>query len=64
MKLYRLLIDILMFLIPIIVCFYANLIGVSLIMFIYGFIHFKYPWLVTLIKKLYFIKDKTNVVIW
>lgn len=64
MRLYRLTIDILMFSIPIAVNYYTNTLGLTLIMLIYGLIHFKYPWLVILTKKLDIIKNKTNMIIW
>ena len=64
MKLYRFIIDILLFSLPILISFIFNLKGLIIIMFTYSVIHFKYPWLVMLTKKLDLISSKFNIILW
>lgn len=64
MKLYRFIVDILMFSLPILISFIFNLKGLILIMFIYGFIHFKYPSFVFLTRKLDSINYRSNIILY
>ena len=64
MKLYRFIVDILMFSLPILISFIFNLKGLIVIMFIYGFIHFKYPSFVFLTRKLDSINYRSNIILY